>query len=473
MVVVLVEDKRLVVPVGPGTQSLRWLALAAAQRYGRMLGPRGRLRQRESTPTQGSFVPIGMHRVPDDGSVLSPKLRISDTLREDDEVRVLLRKEAGLEPTRWQMEAFSWTETSRRRLEALEKKKRELDTRRFAEEFRLLSKTMARTTATSSVFDDFHSETAEQLAEAIESDWRRLKLTGIVPDADEKSRVKSVLVTHFVTLRDAFKFYAGLGGSGNPFTVSLNEFTQFTSKCGIMDWERINPASISGVFIATNVERNADGSLAKDDSNPDRELVRFEFIEALLRLAMKKFEGSFADQPSAQLRHLLDAHVVPHVTRLLGNRVREQLRAEAVQAVYRDNLDSLRAVFRHYVLPASRVRPRDYLTLTDYVRLVDDAAISADKLSKRDVKLSFIDSQMDAIGDDDEAAEDKEDSKDDIHMSQMVFVEFLEGLGRLAMLRWPGDTPLAAKVQNMVDLVNAHLLHLPGKRRPDAKDRDR
>ena len=65
---------------------------------------------------------------------------------------------------------------------------------------------------------------------------------------------------------------------------SLNEFSNFSRKCEFKD-SRLTGAIIDREFIATNFEINRN----EQESNPDRQLIRFEFIELLVRIANGKY----------------------------------------------------------------------------------------------------------------------------------------------------------------------------------------
>jgi hypothetical protein len=77
---VRVGDDVLIIPCGSGTQTIRWLALVAAQRYRLAHIPGGRMRLRESTLTlAGAFLPLNVTSIAT-GAMLGPSMTIRDAV---------------------------------------------------------------------------------------------------------------------------------------------------------------------------------------------------------------------------------------------------------------------------------------------------------------------------------------------------------------------------------------------------------
>lgn len=68
--------------------------------------------------------------------------------------------------------------------------------------------------------------------------------------------------------------------------ISWIDFSNFCEKCKFIDHKVINVADIDRFFIATNVE------IEKLDHNPEKALMRYEFMEILVRIAQAKFKES-------------------------------------------------------------------------------------------------------------------------------------------------------------------------------------
>ena len=75
----------------------------------------------------------------------------------------------------------------------------------------------------------------------------------------------------------------------DEFTMQLNGFTKFTIDAGFPDVRSkfCKPKDIDLIFVAVNVEVNTKSE--EDMMNPDRALMRFEFLDAIMRIAYRKF----------------------------------------------------------------------------------------------------------------------------------------------------------------------------------------
>jgi len=66
-------------------------------------------------------------------------------------------------------------------------------------------------------------------------------------------------------------------------------------------------SAVDRLFIATNVE------LSNQAENPDKQLVRFEFIELLIRIAAEKYRRTGRTQTHSEaLQLLINDNVIPH-----------------------------------------------------------------------------------------------------------------------------------------------------------------
>jgi hypothetical protein len=66
--------------------------------------------------------------------------------------------------------------------------------------------------------------------------------------------------------------------------ISMNDFTSFARKAKFVD-KNLSSSTLDRLFIAANVEVGEE-----QDDNPDKALIRFEFIELLARVAIEKYK---------------------------------------------------------------------------------------------------------------------------------------------------------------------------------------
>ena len=75
------------------------------------------------------------------------------------------------------------------------------------------------------------------------------------------------------------------GGSGDPFGIPWNQFTEFCQSCLLQDKQHLKLKDIDTLFIATNVPSEKARVVQTVPKKSGNALARFEFLEALVRLA--------------------------------------------------------------------------------------------------------------------------------------------------------------------------------------------
>ena len=232
-VVCLVHGQRFVFGVGDAQQNVRWLGLAAAQRFAQQ-APHGRNRTRESKGLElATYAPA----VVSGGVELNPAEKIADVIADGDEVTVDLQRRVAVserggpvQPT-WCMRAFSHSVQAVRRLrereaeeqaaqdridaaaraalaevEKAEMHKKQLEMREMREAM-LVGKLLSK----------------EAIENAVHHDWEYLqansKVTQIVGSKEEHQVIFRAAVENFSMINDAFKHFSGIGKMGESFTM--------------------------------------------------------------------------------------------------------------------------------------------------------------------------------------------------------------------------------------------------------------
>jgi hypothetical protein len=166
-------------------------------------------------------------------------------------------------------------------------------------------------------------------------DWRRMAKSSHAQallasvagaDEDEVREVRDEIAAYYGTVCSAFDFYAACG-NGSPFSISDNSFKDFLEDCKIPERRSkfISTELINGMFVAVNVEakdrdHKGDDRAAEaerkleNDANDDRQLLRFEFLEILLRIAFAKFlQSGRTNDPSDAVQMLCTQNIYPNL----------------------------------------------------------------------------------------------------------------------------------------------------------------
>jgi len=274
-----------------------------------------------------------------------------------------------------------------------------------------------------------------------------------------------------------FDWYACLG-SGDPFSMQIGAWGQLMTDTNIAD-DRSKGCKLSDldrVFLATNLE---EGKSEADKINLDNSLMRFEFLEGILRVTVvKAFEskplkqkgksasgakddsrkqaeqkgdpgaaGESVDPKSLPkpatlaeaVSRVFDYHLLPGVPpeSLLDNNAwrKERLYTEDVDLLLKANLPVLQSVFNHY---AALLTGHDMklMDLPEWMEILTEADLfkSCRDFNVRDGKLAFIWSRMRCV-------DDTKSLKALQRSRALTFEEFLDALCHVADMISPPPVP--------------------------------
>jgi len=130
-------------------------------------------------------------------------------------------------------------------------------------------------------------------ADVFEHDWARCAAKSMFAKFVDRADADSDASRHEMRRRyesqlRVFDYYASLG-PGDPFAIQINAWGELTMWTHVAD-ERsatCKQRDLDRVFVATNFEQDPGSDAGR--ANLDRALMRFEFLEALMRAAYAKF----------------------------------------------------------------------------------------------------------------------------------------------------------------------------------------
>jgi hypothetical protein len=88
---------------------------------------------------------------------------------------------------------------------------------------------------------------------------------------------------------EAYKYLSALNPSGKYWSIGTNVFSETIFACNnFVDYITLKHSDVDLEFIATK----ASGSAIGWPTNPERQLIRYQFLEIFVRLALAKFHKS-------------------------------------------------------------------------------------------------------------------------------------------------------------------------------------
>lgn len=159
---------------------------------------------------------------------------------------------------------------------------------------------------------------------AMYTDWQFMepKLIRFIKDEKDITEIRAVVSENYFELSNVHRYYAAMGNDHD--CIGFNEFMDIVFECRISDSGC--PDNVAqGAFIAANVELKAETKEAQMamNENPDNALCLYEFVEALIRLAMRKFfdKKSLRSAPTRKdaFEWLLLENIFPFGKRMTSN----------------------------------------------------------------------------------------------------------------------------------------------------------
>lgn len=147
-------------------------------------------------------------------------------------------------------------------------------------------------TVPKSIFASYKPDTEGLLGKCFENDWGRCKIPKIVKDTEELRKIKQVLRAGYKTVRETYKYYAAFDPTNDGVPcIGTNVYTDMMNQSGVIDAQFVKLSDVDIESVASNAGKGK----VSNPRNPERSLVRYQMIEMLVRLALRKYQKSTHD----------------------------------------------------------------------------------------------------------------------------------------------------------------------------------
>ena len=479
------DTQEIVLPVGHGTNTFKWLADAAAYRY-------VRTQKTHTLPRSSSLLPRDVYNA--DCPFFHPDDKIKDHVDDGSSITVELYTELPLDDygipklSHWAFIAFRHEESQQeRRQKCIEEKKQEViafnDNRERERRERQLEIERPKISEMRKIMADQLISDAE-IERTVNEEWAQIKDSGvlihIVPDESQQEEIRSFLLQKFLELSDLFKFYSAVNSGGGTHTLEFIELNKFLIETSILGEE--HSSAILRIFIDSHI--SAKKSKVKPSIHS--EIQRFEFFVSLIMISIFRYISipkkeiarlkRQGQHVSAELRNVptapgaLEMVYDRHLENILakmpaGSKMRDAIASREVLLLFHDNLEALRACFDSFKDSESKdglIRLNEFSSfsmrsgffavgggggrralLSKSSSFKNQRArerkhsITGDKTStnvcSRDIRQIFSASQNDAKEDDEHVNGGDEDIH---HQEVMTFQEWLEAIARLGVMKF-------------------------------------
>lgn len=148
---------------------------------------------------------------------------------------------------------------------------------------------------------------------------REAKASGSsMPPDDQVAELAEALVGFYGSASSIFTYYAALSVTG-VFHMHLNQYSQCLDDAKIPDADSkgCRKSDCDTMFILCNYVEDKNDKLLKEVNN-DNALMRYEFLEVLVRIAVAKYGKGFAPEGepltlAGSLKHLFKTNILPNM----------------------------------------------------------------------------------------------------------------------------------------------------------------
>ena len=278
-----------------------------------------------------------------------------------------------------------------------------------------------------SVFKDYVFDSASLMNDCFEFDWHLSRIESMVKNLKDKKKTKKYLRGVYEHLRLCYKAMSSLSGN-EIFSIGSNILTDFLYQCKIID----NLYQLRDLGVNWN---SANVPLVKNQLfNPGNALVRYEFMEIIVRIAQDRFvRTGICKKINKSVRKLFEEHILPNtityklndISSYNSNAWRNEVYicedVDIILKVYKPILD---CAFLKYSGRKTLPGCKKFMCVEEFSDLCKDSGLANEDISSREIYYCFVQSMMTQV---DEYFKKR-------HF-EMNYIEFLEAITRVIDLR--------------------------------------
>ncbi|KAL4479133.1 hypothetical protein ABPG72_008963 [Tetrahymena utriculariae] len=278
-----------------------------------------------------------------------------------------------------------------------------------------------------SLFRNYVEDSEELEDKCFEEDWNNSKISYIIQTVrgSNVEECRKILRLAYPHLRIAYKMLSVHGMSGDIFCISQNPFSQFVQATEIFDNNYIKIRDIDLNFTTSSSKALKN----KTYRAPDKTLVRNEFIEVIVRLAVDKYNKSkiYATAQQAIEAIFTSNQFLDYLIQFESSQFwrDERYWNQQCDAIFKSYLELVKTLWNQYA--DSRKGEKRYyssiktMSIYEFKDFVLQFELVDDFYPEKEIPFTFSLSIMTQI---DELNSDR--------YFQMNFDEFLEALARIA-----------------------------------------
>ncbi|CAI2364059.1 unnamed protein product [Moneuplotes crassus] len=271
-----------------------------------------------------------------------------------------------------------------------------------------------------SIFKDYKLEHPIVTKKCFEKDFN--SICGVIKDELDRKKVKEFLSSIYAPLKECYKYYAGTDFTNNVPSIGTNSFTDLLTISGCIDHNLLKLSDISIDFIATNVGQRPEDPKFKH-LNPERSLVREEFLQIFIRLANSKYlKAKKLLTYNDAIRQLFNDGLLSYMRNFDSNDFRiNKLYNESCDMVFKYYIKSMKRLYFTYSGKHTKPGETRFMCYDEFMKLFSDAGVQSDLFGAKELGIIFNLSMMTQVN----------EITSERHY-KMSFDEFIEAVARVA-----------------------------------------
>eukprot|EP00929_Paragymnodinium_shiwhaense_P060838 TRINITY_DN30374_c0_g1_i1.p1 TRINITY_DN30374_c0_g1~~TRINITY_DN30374_c0_g1_i1.p1 ORF type:complete len:815 (+),score=235.43 TRINITY_DN30374_c0_g1_i1:334-2778(+) len=277
-----------------------------------------------------------------------------------------------------------------------------------------------------SVFSAWREETDEMLDKMLDKDLGLFKLSRFLPPQITVEQVKNTVRPHYAGLVTAWRSVCA-SATHNCFGITSTQFVGLLSQMDVFEF-RINPHSASSAASACmTMDKAFSAQVTLRNSSV---LVRFQFLQALLRVAWEKYGNSLGyGEPSISAIGRFFNDIKGHLKAFRDDEqeFRKALFQKEMDYVIKASMETLSIAWEHYSAvgkDSNPSTPQRGLTFEGWLELLTDTRAFDERFTRKKASQAFNFGMMWQL----------DDTKQNRHM-QMSFVEFIMAVAAVVYLK--------------------------------------
>ena len=282
-----------------------------------------------------------------------------------------------------------------------------------------------------SIFKDYKIDSPELLGKCFEYDWAKCKVPRLIKDQIELQKIKDMLSSRYNVIKEIYKYYSSISPSGEIWSIGQMVFTDICNESKLLD----------NNFRLSDIDFHLKGALFQEVRNPrspPNSLVRFQFMEILVRIALDKyFKSGICTSQSQAVLNLMDNNIILNLGHVSAQKWRsERYFFMSVETVIKANMALLQYTYSSY--SSKKVKPgqKPFMCLEEFNDIILKANMLNENFTAREIAIAFNLAMMTQV-----------QELDTDRQYQMIFIEFLEAISRVADMICDPKKPLSQNLE--------------------------